>query len=253
MGNQWLTRNWNRSLHRQSWRERKRIALDFDVEGLEYLDDLLNVKQIGAFLVEDFITAWPSMLVGFALAAVISVNHSIVLSLKCDVDLVHLVRVDALVGQTNRFVDNSLVHLSLDCRHHSVFLRIRRTEGKERQSTLQRVQIRGRFQLLKEFADHLAGDRDFLRSSSRDHSSDSSRSPQTSSHRFGRSSRSTEGRGLQLLQSLLAFRSVSLASRRLRLLGHGRCFSLHSRQTDLSHCRQLDERGSGRDLQSGHL
>ena len=41
---------------------------------MEYLVDLLNLKQIGAFLVEDFTTAWPSILVGLGLAALISVS-----------------------------------------------------------------------------------------------------------------------------------------------------------------------------------
>jgi hypothetical protein len=45
----------------------------FIFQGVKYLVDLLNLKQIGAFLVEDFTTSWQYILISLALSAIISV------------------------------------------------------------------------------------------------------------------------------------------------------------------------------------
>ncbi len=45
----------------------------FIFQGVKYLVDLLNLKQIGAFLVEDFTTSWQYILIALAFAAIISV------------------------------------------------------------------------------------------------------------------------------------------------------------------------------------
>jgi hypothetical protein len=43
---------------------------------VKYLVDLLNLKQVGAFLVEDLTASWKHILVGFALASVLSVGEN---------------------------------------------------------------------------------------------------------------------------------------------------------------------------------
>jgi hypothetical protein len=40
---------------------------------VKYLVELLNLKQIGAFLVEDLTTSWKYILIGLAFAAILSV------------------------------------------------------------------------------------------------------------------------------------------------------------------------------------
>jgi len=40
---------------------------------VKYLIDLLNLKQVGAFLVEDLTTSWKHILIGLVFAAVVSV------------------------------------------------------------------------------------------------------------------------------------------------------------------------------------
>lgn len=66
---------------------------------MQYLVDLLNLKQVGAFLVEDFTTSWKYILIGLAFAAILSVG-----SFECSIDrkrLLFVVRMDcsnALVG-----------------------------------------------------------------------------------------------------------------------------------------------------------
>lgn len=47
---------------------------DRDFQGVKYLIDLLNLKQIGEFLLEDLTSSWRHILISFALAAVISVR-----------------------------------------------------------------------------------------------------------------------------------------------------------------------------------
>ncbi|CAF0775776.1 unnamed protein product [Rotaria sp. Silwood1] len=42
------------------------------VQGVKYLIDLLNLKQIGVFLVEDFTTSWKYILIALAFAAIVS-------------------------------------------------------------------------------------------------------------------------------------------------------------------------------------
>jgi hypothetical protein len=40
---------------------------------VKYLVDVLNLKQIGAFLIEDLTTSWKYILIGLVFAAVLSV------------------------------------------------------------------------------------------------------------------------------------------------------------------------------------
>ena len=44
-----------------------------DFQGVKYLVDLLDLKQIGAFLLEDLTASWKHILIAFALAAAVSV------------------------------------------------------------------------------------------------------------------------------------------------------------------------------------
>jgi hypothetical protein len=46
---------------------------------VQYLVDLLNLKQIGAFLVEDLTISWKYILFGLALAAIVSVRKIMIL------------------------------------------------------------------------------------------------------------------------------------------------------------------------------
>ena len=46
---------------------------------MKYLVDLLNLKQVSAFLVEDLTASWKHILVGFALASIVSVRETIFL------------------------------------------------------------------------------------------------------------------------------------------------------------------------------
>ena len=41
---------------------------------MKYLVDLLNLKQVGAFLVEDLTTSWKYILIALAFAAIVSVR-----------------------------------------------------------------------------------------------------------------------------------------------------------------------------------
>jgi hypothetical protein len=42
---------------------------------VKYLVDLLNLKQVGAFLVEDLTSSWKHILVAFGLASALSVGE----------------------------------------------------------------------------------------------------------------------------------------------------------------------------------
>lgn len=41
---------------------------------MKYLVELLNLRQIGAMLIEDFVIAWKYILIAFGIAAVVSVR-----------------------------------------------------------------------------------------------------------------------------------------------------------------------------------
>ena len=49
-------------------------CVHFFIQGVRYLVDLLNLKQVGAFLVEDLTTSWRYILIALALAALVSVG-----------------------------------------------------------------------------------------------------------------------------------------------------------------------------------
>lgn len=47
------------------------------MQGLKYLGDLLNLKQVGAFLLEDLTVSWKFILFALGLAAIASVKKQI--------------------------------------------------------------------------------------------------------------------------------------------------------------------------------
>lgn len=46
------------------------------MQGLKYLGDLLNLKQVGAFLLEDLTVSWKFILFALGLAAIASVKKN---------------------------------------------------------------------------------------------------------------------------------------------------------------------------------
>ena len=65
-----MDRNSSRSVHRSP-----SVRADRCLQGVKYLVDMLNLKEIAAFLMEDLDASWKFILIGLGLATLLSVGQ----------------------------------------------------------------------------------------------------------------------------------------------------------------------------------